>query len=55
VRTFLERRASFTPDARRGLARDLAARLGGKVAGQPPGLPAEALLEGIAAAKSARS
>ena len=30
-------------------------RLGAKVAGPPPGLPAEALLEGIAAAKSARS
>ena len=30
-------------------------RLGAKVAGQPPGLPPEALLEGIAAAKSARS
>ena len=55
VRSFLERRESFTPAARRGLARDLAARIGAKVAGPPPGLPAEALLEGVAAAKSARS
>jgi uncharacterized RDD family membrane protein YckC len=55
VRSFLARRDSFTPSARRGLARDLAARLGAKVAGQPPGLSSETLLEGIAAAKSARS
>jgi uncharacterized RDD family membrane protein YckC len=55
VRSFLARRESFAPAARRGLARDLAARLGAKVAGPPPGLPAETLLEGIAAAKSARS
>jgi uncharacterized RDD family membrane protein YckC len=55
VRSFLARRDTFAPAARRGLARDLAARLGAKVAGPPPGLPAEALLEGIAAAKSARS
>jgi uncharacterized RDD family membrane protein YckC len=55
IRSFLARRESFAPAARRGLARDLAARLGAKVAGPPPGLPAETLLEGIAAAKSARS
>jgi uncharacterized RDD family membrane protein YckC len=55
VRSFLARRDAFAPAARRGLARELAGRLGGKVAGPPPGLPAEALLEGIAAAKSARS
>lgn len=55
VRSFLARRASFSPDARRGLARELAARLGPKVAGPPPGMAAEALLESIAAAKSARS
>jgi uncharacterized RDD family membrane protein YckC len=55
VRSFLARRATFTPDARRGLARDLAGRLGPKVVGPPPGIAAEALLEGIAAAKSARS
>jgi uncharacterized RDD family membrane protein YckC len=55
VRTFLARRDGFAPAARRGLARDMAARLGAKVAGQPPDLPAETLLEGIAAAKSARS
>jgi uncharacterized RDD family membrane protein YckC len=55
VRSFLARRDGFAPAARRGLARDMAARLGAKVAGQPPGLPAETLLEGIAAAKSARS
>jgi len=55
VRTFLARRDAFTPGARRGLAHDLAQRLGAKVAGQPAGLGDEALLEGIAAAKSARS
>jgi uncharacterized RDD family membrane protein YckC len=55
VRSFLARRSSFTPEARRGLARDLAARLGPKVVGPAPGIAAEALLEGIAAAKSARS
>jgi uncharacterized RDD family membrane protein YckC len=55
VRSFLERRESFTPGARRGLARDLAERLRAKVAGPPPGLPAEVLLEAIATAKSARS
>ena len=55
VRSFLERRDAFTPDARRGLARDLADRLGAKIAGAPAGMPPEALLEGIAAAKSARS
>jgi uncharacterized RDD family membrane protein YckC len=55
VRTFLARRDGYAPSARRGLARDMAARLGAKIAGQPPDLPAETLLEGIAAAKSARS
>jgi uncharacterized RDD family membrane protein YckC len=55
VRTFLARRDSYAPAARRGLARDMAARLGAKVAGHPPGLPPETLLEAIAAAKSARS
>jgi uncharacterized RDD family membrane protein YckC len=55
IRSFLARRDMFAPAARRGLARELAERLGAKVAGQPPGLPAETLLEGIAAAKSARS
>jgi uncharacterized RDD family membrane protein YckC len=55
IRSFLARRDAFAPAARRGLARELAERLGAKVAGQPPGLPAETLLEGIAAAKSARS
>jgi uncharacterized RDD family membrane protein YckC len=55
VRSFLARRDAFAPAARRGLARELAGRLGTKIAGPPPGLPAETLLEGIAAAKSARS
>jgi len=55
VRTFLARRDGFTPDARRGLARELAERMGAKIAGHPPGLSAEQLLEGIAAVKSARS
>jgi hypothetical protein len=55
IRSFLERRDGFAPDARRGLARGLAERLRVKVAGPPADLPAETLLEGIAAAKSARS
>ena len=55
IRSFLERRDAFAPDARRGLARGLAERLRAKVAGPPADLPAETLLEGIAAAKSARS
>lgn len=54
VRTFLARRSGFTPAARDGLARELATRLSPKVAGQPPGLAPELLLEGIAAAKAAR-
>jgi uncharacterized RDD family membrane protein YckC len=54
VRTFLARRSGFTPAARDGLARELAARLSPKVAGHPPGVAPEALLEGIAAAKAAR-
>ena len=37
VRSFLARRDAFTPDARRGLARELAARLGAKVAGAAAG------------------
>ena len=55
IRSFLARRDQFTGAARRGLALDLAARLGPKVAGPRPGTPPESLLEGIAAAKSARS
>ena len=55
IRSFLTRREQFTRAARRGLALELAARLGPKVAGPPPGTPPESLLEGIAAAKSARS
>jgi len=54
IRTFLDRRDGFTPAARDGLAGELAARLATKVAGHPPGLSPEALLEGIAAAKAAR-
>jgi uncharacterized RDD family membrane protein YckC len=54
IRRFLDRRDGFTAAARDGLARELAARLDAKIAGQPPGLAPEALLEGIAAAKSAR-
>jgi uncharacterized RDD family membrane protein YckC len=55
IRSFLARRDSFAPDARRGLARGLAERLRAKVAGPPAELPPETLLEGIAAAKSGRS
>ena len=55
IRSFLERRDAFAPDVRRGLARGLAERLRGKVVGPAPGLAPEALLEAIAAVKSARS
>ena len=55
IRSFLARREQFTPASRRGLAHELAGRLGPKVAGPRPGTPPETLLEGIAAAKSARS
>jgi uncharacterized RDD family membrane protein YckC len=54
IRTFLARRDGFTPAARDGLARELAARLEAKLAGHPPGLSPEALLEGVAAAKASR-
>jgi uncharacterized RDD family membrane protein YckC len=55
IRSFLARRESFAPDARRGLARGLADRLAAKVSGPPSGVDPEALLEAIAEVKSARS
>lgn len=54
VRRFLERRRGLTPGARERLAGELAARLRPKVAGPPEGMPPEAFLEGLAAAKAAR-
>ncbi|MCZ7528265.1 MAG: RDD family protein [Acidimicrobiia bacterium] len=55
VRRFLERRATLPPGARAGLARELAARLGPRVAGAPPDWHPEAFLEGVVAAKAARA
>ena len=55
VRTFLQRRPGLDPVARERLAVDLASRLVPQVAGVPPGLSAEAFLEGLLAAKDARA
>jgi uncharacterized RDD family membrane protein YckC len=55
VRRFLERREGLQRDARARLASQFAARLGPKVAGASDDLGAEEFLEGLAAAKSARS
>jgi uncharacterized RDD family membrane protein YckC len=55
VRTFLSRRWTLDPPARAQLAAQLAQHLRGKVAGAPPGLPDEALLEWVAVAKAARA
>lgn len=51
VRAFLERRGALESTARAALAEDLAQRLGGKVAGAPEHLGAEAFLEWLAAAR----
>jgi uncharacterized RDD family membrane protein YckC len=55
VRSFLLRRFELTPEARYGLANELAARLRPKVAGYDPNLPSEAFLERLASAKSRRA
>ena len=55
VRRFLERREGLQPDARARLAIQFAARLSPKVAGASDELGAEEFLEGLVAAKSARS
>jgi uncharacterized RDD family membrane protein YckC len=54
VRQFLERRWTIEDDARRRLAWQLAEGLRAKVAGAPPELEGEKLLERLAAAKAAR-
>jgi uncharacterized RDD family membrane protein YckC len=54
VRQFLERRWTIDPAARQRLAWQLAEGLRPKVAGVPPGLQGEPLLEQLAAAKAAR-
>jgi uncharacterized RDD family membrane protein YckC len=54
VRQFLERRWAIDPAARQRLAWQLAEGLRPKVAGVPPGLQGEPLLEQLAAAKAAR-
>jgi uncharacterized RDD family membrane protein YckC len=54
VRQFLERRWTIEPDARARLAWQLAEGLRPKLAGAPPDLRGEPLLEGLAAAKAAR-
>jgi uncharacterized RDD family membrane protein YckC len=55
VRSFLQRRHQLTADARGRLAWELSQRLRTKVAGAPDNVDAEAFLEQIVAAKSARS
>jgi uncharacterized RDD family membrane protein YckC len=54
VRSFLARRESLAPHARRALAADLADRLRPRVAGVRQGLADEPFLEQVAAAKSSR-
>jgi uncharacterized RDD family membrane protein YckC len=54
IRRFLERRSNLSDDARRALARDLAARLRPKVAGASQDVTNEAFLERVADAKAAR-
>jgi uncharacterized RDD family membrane protein YckC len=54
VRAFLERRGQLTPDARVQLARTLAGRLRGKVAGAAVPEADERFLERLAAVKAAR-
>jgi len=54
VRQFLDRRDRLRAGARERLAVELADALRSRVGGVPPTLPAEALLEGINAAKAAR-
>jgi uncharacterized RDD family membrane protein YckC len=54
VRQFLDRRWTIEDDARRRLAWQLAEGLRPKVAGAPPELQGEQLLERLAAAKAAR-
>jgi uncharacterized RDD family membrane protein YckC len=54
VRQFLERRWSLEPSARHQLAWQLAEGLRPKMAGAPPELQGEPLLEQLAAAKAAR-
>lgn len=54
VRQFLERRWTIEPQARHRLAWQLAEGLRPKVAGVPPDLQGESLLEHLAAAKAAR-
>jgi hypothetical protein len=54
VRRFLERRWQLDPTARGRLGWELAERLRPKVAGAPPDLHPEQLLEALAAAKAAR-
>jgi len=55
LRQFLERRMSLSPGARAYLATDLAARVRPKVVGAPDGWHPESFLEGVVAAKTARS
>lgn len=55
VRSFLQRRHSLDPNARHRLAEELAGRLHPKVVGAPDRLPSEVFLEGVVAAKAARS
>lgn len=55
VRRYLARRPELGASARSRLARDLSDRLRPHVAGAPAGVEPEAFLEGVSAAKAARS
>ncbi len=55
VRHFIDRRLQLPWGPRAHLAWELVSRLGPKVAGAPPGVHPEYLLEGIVVAKTARS
>lgn len=55
VTRFLERRSSLTPDARAGLAQEMAARLRPKVVGAVLEIPPEQFLVWLAQVKTARS
>lgn len=54
VRSFLDRRYDFTPEARQAVAERLATALHGRVAGVQPGLAHERFLEELALVKSSR-
>ena len=54
VRSFLQRRDGFSPEARAAVAQRLAAALEPRVAGVPPGMAPERFLEDLAGVKASR-